>query len=1235
MTRIFASPILALNPQSSAGNQALQLDACVSNFSRQASDFHTIGSFALAGLVGQFSSQAFLSAGLVRNPLLRHFLSQTVSISSEAAALTSFQAPSLLEQGAPLSQIFRAHVLNLTALRTSAALFRHNIGLFQHFSASFGMMAGHHLATALHWEEKTSRSLFEEFFEAEFVNLQMETGHLLGRGFGAHSFGVLQQHSARQADLIRATPSTSRGVLSMAHDSIASPKRIKYHPNFVADWEAIPTHIQTRVLRAIEAIADSKFRNGANLKKMGGIELRQIRLSYHCRLLFVPRGKNFEIIHVGSHNETDRVIRQWYLAPMLESKGSHDFNPFRIRESSSAGKTSEASDDVSRSSTDGEAAYDRFWRKYEASQASLNEHANDLELSIEEACPALKDPNDVLSAQLDEAHLKEFPELATCPNAQIVALSEKSLWRGDPDSRLFLHLQALRTRLGSATEVRTLEALAEMDELLALAESKDDPSDTGQLLLDAYRKVHPLDRLRLQAETPQFEALHSSALRAQALEFILGREMGTGDMDALLERSSAADPLSEIATWMIHSPRGYMRIKRRPKLERAHFFTFLIRDFPLCEYTSDAPLRFEELLGWMHPQAEALRPKDRENFDIAGYVEHCREEYSEMDASLSRFFPRGEFSEQRSEPDTPEAGSTADMLHFWNAAPANFRRIIRLYRDLLGERANQSKLSQAIRHLAVLKKLGASTEILEEHAFHLFEYAKFIDDKKLKEGFEHFPGVMAWLEKCSEVMEEPMATSVAGEENPDIQRFYTRNNRIAGAAFSRLLRHDEMGFRISESVWKRVPEEELSDEQMDAWLPELHRFIARTYLKNREFVRGRLPLDVEGNPLLDIDMAERTLTEVPYDFPEAFVFNPSDTFDKWMMNQHLLGVVDPRQAWVMMETMYPNGSYTARTLSPEIANIYRQQQPNIPFDVQGETCTIGVKTSYRPYSPTYRWGLAFENLLSPEIFRLVCFCKRFEHPFRARFVQLMNRSANAMLAGVPTFWATICFYRKLMIEYCEAREGMLQEIEARLPDFPAMVFQNLPERDLLGMELQTRVMMDFKLAQGADIKRAMAALQHAYMELAQQSTGNDVADAPLRKKIAAQFGRLILRHRRRLMDTLEIPPGLQKTFNSLLDRINTSRVPELCRDSASFQQTFATLHLPEGVDRLGNFAHYYARAIVLMGLVRDRHPALDAYMRDVLSPLSRENGPATVLATLEFYLAHRQEILDLVPPNLQ
>lgn len=1237
MTRVRSEPLFfASIPAASFSQAQLQAEAWSSSFSQQATHFQTIASFAVAGLIGQAARGLFLGSGLVRNAVLNPLLGHGLGLLAESAALTGFQSPSLLETEVSTLHTFRSHLMNLSALKMGGTLFHHSPALIRHLSSCAAMVGAHHLAVTFDWETKNSRSLFEEMLEAEMLTLQMETGNALGHFFTGHHFMRVQQNLARRAEFSqRLETNSSPRIFEYASidANVSNLRRVKYHPNFVNCWKVLPHHIRMRALKAIEGLSNGNLSKGHQKKKLANVTptvpLHQIKLSDQHRILLAPRGKSMELLHVGAHNETDRVIRQWRSNPLQESQGSNGFDPFIDLEASEQASRPQSANSAK---YQGDVLFEDFWNRYEAEQSAADSIP---EMIVEEAMTALRDPNEVLEGRIEEKLIREFPELNTPTDNQIITLSESSLWRGNPDSRLYLHLQTLLNRLiATAKEPCTLEALGEMKEVFELSNTKDFPDVMAGYALEAYRKVHPLDRLRLQSETPQLEKLGAVALRTQALDFILGRELMMGDFNAFIEKSAAVDPLSKIAHWMISSPREYLKFKQRPVQSRAEMYASLIRVFPFCEFTSDFPLSDAELGFWNGSNHDS-----NTDLNIEATIESLRRSYGEMYVALSRNFGSREISEARTLDhegwERPAPGSHQDMLTFWNEAPANFRRVLRYYREILGESASQSKLAKVMRHIATLRGLGASTTALENYAVHAFEHAGFIDDKALKEGFESYPHVLEWLERCTEVMEEPMATAVEGQENPDIQRFYDKNNRIAGAAFSRLLRHDEIGQRMSEAAWRKIPEAELTDLQMDAWLPEFHRFVARLYLKNRDFVRRRLPLEIIGNPLLDIDAAERKLADVPYDYPEVFTFNASVTFDKWMMNQHLLGAADPREEWILMETVLENGSYITRTLKPNVADIFRQQRPNTSFDVEGETCTLGPKTEFRPYSPTYRWGLVFENQLSPEMFRLACFCKRFEHPFRARFMQLMNRSSNAMLSGVPTFWAIICFYRRFITEYGESRESILKDIESRLPDFPAIIFKNLPECDLLGLELQTRIMTDFEMARGENIKHAMGALQKAYVHLANHSTGDDAADAPLHRRIAIQFGRVVLRHRQRLIDTLNIPEGLQKTFNSLLDRINSSHTPELCRDSPSFQQTFAILELPAGVNNSGNFAHFYGRAFVLMNLVRERLPILDEFMRDTLSPLARTNGPAAVVATLEFYLAHRQEILDLVPENLQ
>lgn len=1234
MTRVRSEPSFFASSQAVSLSQAqLQADAWSSTFSQQATHFQTIASFAVAGLVGQAARGLFLGSGLVRNALLNPLFGHGFGLIAESAALTGLQAPSLLESEASSLHTFRSHLMNLTALKIGGSLFHHSPAWIRHFSTSAAMVGAHHLAVTFEWEIKNSRSLFEEMLEAELLTLQMETGNALGHQLTGHHFVRVQRHLARRAEFSQRLETHSRPRIfeyASTDANITDLSRVKYHPNFVSCWTTVPETIRLRTLRVIEGLVNGSLSKGHKKKKLTDMPLHQIKLSDQHRILFAPRGRRFELIHVGTHNEIDRVIRQWKAKPLQESQDSNGFDPFahlRNDSPSSQAQSANTGEYV------GYVLFADFWRRHEAEQSSADRAP---EMIIEEAAPALSDPSEVLKGKIDAKFLAEFPELNTLSDDLddlIVTLSENSPWRGDPDSRLYLHLQALRNRLnGVAREPNTVEALNEMGVIFDLAETKDHPEVVAGLALEAYRKIHPIDRLRLQKDTAHLERIDGTTLRTQALEFILRRELRMGDFDSFIEMSAALDPLTQIASWMIHSPRDYLKLKQKPALSRIEMYAHLIRTFPLCEFSSDFPLSEEELGFWNGSSQDF-----NTGLDVGAALEQSNKVYKDMALALSRNFVTREISEAQSlaeEWNAPPPGSREDMLTFWNEAPSNFRRVFRYYREILGESASQSKLAKVIRQIATLRRLGAPTAALENYAVHAFEHAAFMDDKVLKDGFEKYPRVLEWLERCPEVMAEPIATALPPRDTIDTRRFHGRNNRIAGAAFTRLLSHTETAHKISEALWRRAPEEELSDEQMDAWMADMHRFVARAYLKNRGFVAGRLNVEFEVNPLLNIEFTYRKLPEIGIDFPEIYRYQPKDILDLMALNE-FARTLDPAEYACVVETRDPNGSFRIRILSAENEALFRRQKPGEAFQVDDETMRLGEVTHFRPFSISYRLVLLVENFLTPNVFRLMALCRRFENPFRVRSSKVINKAANLLMAGVPNPWAMILFYRHFLTEYCEEREAVVKQLQKQDSFFASRIFVQLPEHDLMGAFLETHLLQDADLANIAPLRHELRDIRDSFFKIKDGQPEFDFPATRITDDTITKLGLFMMKRRHFVLDHIGLQAPYANMMDKLWDELNPESTPELFKDSPSFSAAFNRMSLPQNVNRSGNFAHLYARAMTFMGMAQAHLPGLQTFLREVLPPINDQSGPACVLATLDYFLEHREEILAFVPENLQ
>lgn len=180
MSRISPYSHTAPIPEYSAAQ--LSVAAAYSSFTSQSTDIFSIASMTTAGLVGRVARVGLI--GLFRSSTpIKNFISHLGSIAAEATTTT------LLQNGN-----FASHCINFSTFRFIGAVTHHHNPLLQHFSQSLAMMLGHHAAASLEFEEHSSESLAQQFFNASISVLQIQAGNLLGNKITGHRLQQIEKN---------------------------------------------------------------------------------------------------------------------------------------------------------------------------------------------------------------------------------------------------------------------------------------------------------------------------------------------------------------------------------------------------------------------------------------------------------------------------------------------------------------------------------------------------------------------------------------------------------------------------------------------------------------------------------------------------------------------------------------------------------------------------------------------------------------------------------------------------------------------------------------------------------------------------------------------------------------------------------------------------------------------------------------------------------------------------------
>jgi len=1189
MTRISPSRPFEISQTPAALSQAqLQGDAAFAGLCSQTTQFSVLSGYAAANLLGLAFRNAFLAAKPFASAWLNAGGAQALGVAAEAAFLTGI-SPGHSEESGPALAEFRSHLINLSCMRITGALLHAAPAALRHSSASFAQMAAHHLALAAGWEAASPNSLFGEFIEAEIRNLQFDLGNSLLHGFTGHRLASFRQGLEREGMRLQC-PQRMR-PLRMHSDAEPSNggqarllRRTQFHPFFEACWEKAPLAIRQRALRAILLVAEGNQGQGMNKKKIRGADrgeahLFQVRVSDRYRLLFTRRAKAYEFIFLGAHNETDRIIRQWNLNPLQESQ--HAFNPF-LAASTPIGEEPAPSPHAPRSAEEWAA----HWAKAASKRDSRPTPAPEGPLEVEEASAFLADPARVLEGRIDVACLTEFPELGRVSEAELLAFSEACPWRGDPHARTLLHFQALRVRLQPPELLRaeSLQALSDLDEIFGASTAADDPREMASLAAEAYRTLHPYDRLRLQAETSAWESLGPAEIEHAWLTFMLDRQWHGEHLDRLVEASlQHGDSPRAFAQWILAAPSRPLRSPARQvqRLEEAR--EAMHQRFPEMDFFglhSDAPLEASEYERW--GIEEAARPS-------------------------------------------------------WNEAPAPLRRLLRGYEDFLGARFTAGRFGAAIRHLSVLAPKGGPAPLWRDHAWDVLSRARGLEDREIRTAFQSHP--MKCAEACEEIAEHPFPDTLLPAENRDARRFFGDRRGRFTALCVRLLRHAGMGEGFSRRLWEWAPEQELDDAGVSAFMGQVQQKVAALYLKHRESLRGELPPAL-GNPLLDPGESLRLALLIPEEFPEVHAFAPREVAKKLASMRTALIGHDPDSTPFLLEHVKPNGVVRESLLSQEAHDDVRTRPAGVPLKLEGLTETSDKILGIRPYTPSYRFSLLLLSMLGTDTHRLAMMGLNFNHAFKPEARRLATRGGNLLLAGAPPSWVVVQFATRYIEAYRAARGRVFEEVEKTCPSIYREIYFCLPEYDLLREALPNTILLGHGLNPISPSHRTvfeeLRGLFKKYERLSLEASQDP--SSPLGIEIADQTTRAFILHHQKFRNMLGLPEELHTLMNTWSLLMNESEMPELFRDSAAFDRVRQRVTPPSPVDVRSAIGQAYIRATLLMQTAADRagDEELQRFMGTELPAIAREgDGVHTVLAALNHYFVHREKILASLAPLLR
>lgn len=1167
MSYIQRDPILANPSQPRLYSSAqTKLGAAFSAFSQQATDFHTIASFSLAGMIGQSARLAFLNSPLLQGSLFRPLAGHLGGLFAESAALTLLQHP---QNPKPYAEAFRSHLLNLTALRLSGHLF-HSSNLFiRHSLSNFGMMAGHHLAVAVAWESSSPHSFAEEFFNAEIMTLQFEAGNSLGHFILGHRISHLQ----RQLEQGIATHSNSISHSFSPLPRMASQKalrNLKYHPNFATCWASLSCTLRPRVLRALEAIAQNNPTKGMDAKKLKGVsgQLMQARLNGQFRILFVVRDRNLEFIHVGAHNETDRVIRQWRINPMPESHFS-DFDPFATK--AIEGETPQAENAISGSRSPEE--WTEHWLRYDEDKRARPTPVPDEGIEIEEARTALADPSAALRGIIEARLLSEFLELEQVTNDEVIATSEASLWRGDPEARTLFHSQVICQKLARATELReeTRAALGDISEILGASAASDGVRDITDLVLNEYRKIHPLDRFRLG--DPARLALSNAELEKTCTEALLScrwSDESLGNILDLFERNPE-NPIPGLVTWALSHPARPLRV-RPAEQER---FEIVTQTFPELEYAA--------------------------NVENTPFTDGERASLGIQDAA---------------------------SIRFWNECEPTFRRIVRSYQRFLGKNFSTSHFAVALRHASAWARQGAEHPALLSYTWKLLKRARTLEDKALKNSMQ--TQAMLYIDGCQEIIESPHRIAVNQAPQVDLQRFFGARNATFTALLIQLARHPEQGRALSDHVWNASPSEELEGAAMQRVIDQLHQKAAEIYLKYRARILAD-PLDVLGNPLLDPQENIPTALGIPDEFPEVNAFSLKELHGKVGNIRIVLREHDPASTPYLVEHARKNGVIRESLLDEAGWEEFRSHPAEVAFTINGRTEARGEILSARPYSPTYRMSLLLLCMLGPDLHRIVLMGLNFDHSFRATARKLASQAANLIMAGAPNAWVVTQFATRYLAAYRTHRQEIFREISRKCPSFKRDVLFRMPEYDLLRENLAAIVMLENEMDAANPANRdVLKILKDIFPKYESYSAAPAEQTDQLANEITDGIASALVEHHPCFRNMFGLPEDLRIFMNTFSLIVKEEEMPELFRDNAHLSRHVNNIRVPAPISRESEMGKMYIRALIFLQMIveMERAPWVSDFVNGELQAISAEQHPVyTALATLKFYFIHREKIV--------
>ncbi len=1180
------------------------MDSLAQTFLSETTNISSLVAMTIGGLAYRLGKIAFLNTA----PNIVRFASPLFGLVCEVTAFegTSRFLQNLSPHSSPLtphsfSEEWRNSFVDFAMMKSVGHLLRTHHLIGRHLVQDFSMIAGHQATAFLGWTPAPEGNFLDQMLHAEIKNLQLGIGTHLSAHLSGHRISSLERNFDR-LPLYHSTLSPQiqhQDALQMHSETLdgngSEPSRklrnITYHSNFQAGWNAAPESIRSRTLRAIELIANGSITKGMDKKSLKGVSqpLHQIRINDHYRLLFTLRNRKYEMVHLGTHNETDRFIRQWFVNPLQESS-NHTFNPFHAIQiqKSTEGEALVAlptEEKTQAPAMDWAAHWERVIEERQARKTPPPEE----NFEIEMANPQLADPAQVLSRALDGKLLAEFPELAGVEDESITELSEASaLWRGDPDARLLFHLQSLGKQLRElpflepATKT-ALQDMAEAETMIEVAHKSDLP-DIVTPLLEAYRQISSLDRLRLQVETNVWRNLDCETLRARFMEFILTREWGNEDLNYLIAQNLDAEqnPLETLAAWALHSPRKPFRSTQ----------------------TSHSPNQSpHQRLATIYPELEFL--------DGVAAAPFRSDEESEWNTAL----------------------------HFWNEAPENFRRVLRLGSELFANKGSETRFYTVARHISAWARLGAPTETLTFYAAHALTHARTEDSKAIRSVLQADP--MKWAVRCPEIREDPLAQMESPINNKDFQRFFNRRNACFTAILARIARHPELGETLSNRLWEAASDQELDGADMNRWLSSIHQKAAELYLKHRASLRGDLPSAL-GNPLLDPNESIHLALNIPEEFPEILGFNLSEMDSKSDRIKVILAEHDPDSTPILMDHVKRYGIIRNTALTTDAYAALERVPAETPITLNGRTELRGKILSARPYTPTYRFALLLFSIAGPDMKRLMSIGLNFEHSFRTEALKLANRAGNLLLAGAPHSWVIYQFFTRFTAAYRASRRKTLQEIEDNFPSFFETLYRQLPEYDLLGANLSREVMLENGLDRNVkdhlDVLTDLAPVFRRYEQLSIGAAGEEMTAKPeeLESQILRGMARTLITHHSKFRGMLKLPFDLQTLMNTFSLVFNKADMPELFEPSSYFDNMERQVTPPPPVRAESQIVKIYYRVLVFMEHARSSETNVEAFMSETLACVAKEkDGIHTVLTALEFYFIHRKKILAHAPPFLR